>query len=187
MYRPRRPWAPPRRRPRRPGRWPRARPAGPARAIAREPARPLELPAAHPVRDLAAAAREAGCRAAEAGERLKPFPARKAKIALVETMRDLALEDADFARVVLPILEEFMVSRGRSERAACLVAVTRIRHTHAVLRLEQRGRQRVTAEKYLTYRGDIKGAVGVGRHAGVRHRRTRKASPRPSTGSTPTS
>ncbi len=75
----------------------------------------------------------------EAGERLKPFPARKAKLALVETMRDLALEDADFARVVLPILEEFMISRGMSERAACLVAVTRIRHTHAVLRLDSGG------------------------------------------------
>ncbi|MGP0067272.1 MAG: BRCT domain-containing protein [Isosphaeraceae bacterium] len=69
------------------------------------------------------------------GERLKPFPARKAKIALVETMRDLALEDADFARVILPILDEFMTSRGASERAACLVATTRIRHTHDVLRL----------------------------------------------------
>jgi hypothetical protein len=49
-------------------------------------------------------------------------------------MRDLALEDVDFARGVLPLLEEFMVSRGRSERDACLVSVTRIRHTHAGLR-----------------------------------------------------
>jgi hypothetical protein len=64
------------------------------------------------------------------GERLKPLPARKAKLALVETMRDLALEDVGFARGVLPLLEEFMVSRGQSERAACLVSVTRIRHAH---------------------------------------------------------
>jgi hypothetical protein len=49
---------------------------------------------------------------------------------LVEVMRDLALEDADFAAGVLPLLEEFMTSRGLSERAACLVAVTRIRHRH---------------------------------------------------------
>ncbi len=31
---------------------------------------------------------------------------------------------------VLPLLEEFMVSRGLSERAACLVAVTRIKHKY---------------------------------------------------------
>lgn len=48
-------------------------------------------------------------------------------------MRDLALEEIGFARGVLPLLEEFMTSRGPSERAACLVAVTRIRHTHPEL------------------------------------------------------
>src|SRR6202030_3463589 len=69
-----------------------------------------------------------------AGERLKPLAARKAKLALIETMRDLALEDAAFARGVLPLMEEFMVSRGRSERDACLVAVTRLRHAHPGLR-----------------------------------------------------
>jgi hypothetical protein len=66
--------------------------------------------------------------------RLKPLPARKAKLELVEVMRDLALEDAEFAAGVLPLLEEFMTSRGQSERAACLVAVTRIRHTYPALR-----------------------------------------------------
>jgi len=71
---------------------------------------------------------------AEAGERLRPLPARKAKLSLIDTMRDLALEDVDFARGVFPLMEEFMVSRGRSERDACLVAVTRIRHVHAGLR-----------------------------------------------------
>jgi hypothetical protein len=65
--------------------------------------------------------------------RLKPLPARRAKLELVEMMRDLALEDAGFAAGILPLLEEFMTSRGQSERAACLVAVTRIRHTHAAL------------------------------------------------------
>ena len=35
---------------------------------------------------------------------------------------------------VLPLLEEFMSSRGLSEQAACLVAVTRIRHAHPDLR-----------------------------------------------------
>jgi hypothetical protein len=65
--------------------------------------------------------------------RLKPLPARKAKLSLIEVMRDLALEDADFAKGVLPLLEEFMASRGRSEHDACLVAVTRIRQQHAEL------------------------------------------------------
>jgi hypothetical protein len=68
------------------------------------------------------------------GDRVKPLPARRAKLALVEVMRDLAVEDAAFARGALPLLEEFLSSRGPSERAACLVAVTRIRHAHPELR-----------------------------------------------------
>jgi hypothetical protein len=69
--------------------------------------------------------------ATDATRRLKPLPARKAKLELVEVMRDLALEDAEFAGGVLPLLQEFMTSRGQSERAACLVAVTRIRHQYS--------------------------------------------------------
>jgi hypothetical protein len=72
--------------------------------------------------------------APESTQRLRPLPARRAKLELVEVMRDLALEDAAFAAGVLPLLEEFMTSRGQSERAACLVAVTRVRHTHPALR-----------------------------------------------------
>jgi hypothetical protein len=104
------------------------------------PARPEQLPAS--LRDLRGFLRRTlfeispprpekrSAEASEASERLRPIAARKAKIELIETMRDLALEDADFARVVLPALEEFMISRGASERAACLVAVVRIRHAH---------------------------------------------------------
>jgi hypothetical protein len=62
---------------------------------------------------------------------LKPLPTRKAKLYLVETLRDLAIEEAEFAKVVLPLLEEFMGSFGQSEFAACLVAVTRIRRAQA--------------------------------------------------------
>jgi hypothetical protein len=76
-----------------------------------------------------------------AAERIKPLPARKAKLALVDVMRDLALEEANFARGVLPLLEEFMTSRGPSEQAACLVAVTRIRHAHP--ELPRRGEEAV--------------------------------------------
>ena len=48
-------------------------------------------------------------------------------------MRDLALEDADFAVLVLPLLQTFTQSRGQMEQAACLVAVTRIYHIHPQL------------------------------------------------------
>ena len=75
----------------------------------------------------------------EPGERLQPLAARKAKLALIETMRDLALEDAGFARGVFPLMEEFMGSRGRSERDACLVAVTRLKHAHPGLQAIGRG------------------------------------------------
>ncbi|RUL87062.1 BRCT domain-containing protein [Tautonia sociabilis] len=66
-------------------------------------------------------------------DRLKPLPNRLAKLAVVETLRDLAIEDEAFARAALPPLVEFLGSRGKSEHAACLVAVTRIRHAHPEL------------------------------------------------------
>ena len=61
---------------------------------------------------------------------VKPLPARRAKLDLVEVMRDLGLENQDVGGGILPLLDEFMLSRGPSERAACLVAVTRIRHKY---------------------------------------------------------
>jgi hypothetical protein len=102
------------------------------------PARPEQLPAGY--QELAAFLRrilfeippgrlEVGRgETQEIQARLKPLPARRAKLALVEVLRDLALEDPTFAGIVLPLLQEFMISRGPSERSACLVAVTRIRH-----------------------------------------------------------
>jgi hypothetical protein len=62
--------------------------------------------------------------------RLRPLPARKAKLHLVEMMRDLALDDRACAGGLLPLLREFMASRGKSEQAACLVAVTRLQHRY---------------------------------------------------------
>ncbi len=64
----------------------------------------------------------------------RPLPARRAKLDLIEVMRDLATEDREFAAGVLPLLDEFLHSRGASERAACLVAVTRVRHRHPELK-----------------------------------------------------
>jgi hypothetical protein len=61
---------------------------------------------------------------------LKPLSASAAKKALIETFRDIALDDVDFATMVLPLFENFTHSRGAMEQAACLVAVTRIRYAH---------------------------------------------------------
>ncbi|QJW99536.1 BRCT domain-containing protein [Frigoriglobus tundricola] len=65
---------------------------------------------------------------------VKPLPARRAKLDLIEVMRDLGLEEKAFGRGILPLLDEFLMSRGTSERAACLVAVTRIRHKYPELK-----------------------------------------------------
>jgi hypothetical protein len=65
--------------------------------------------------------------------RLKRIPARRAKLSLVEVLRDMALEDGELAKGLLPLLQEFMTFFGRSERDACLVAVTRLRKQHLAL------------------------------------------------------
>lgn len=66
----------------------------------------------------------------QAQSSLKPVAASVAKKALIETLRDLAIEDAAFAEVVLPLFQHFTQSRGKMERDACLVAATRIEQTH---------------------------------------------------------
>jgi hypothetical protein len=63
-------------------------------------------------------------------ERLPALPARKAKIQLIETLRDVALQDSHFAKTITPLLKEFIQSRGKSEQAACLVAHTQIEHRY---------------------------------------------------------
>ena len=63
-------------------------------------------------------------------------PAWRNKVNLIKAIRDLAVKDQGFARLVKPILEEFMASRGQSERAACLVALTRMRAAHPALFIE---------------------------------------------------
>ena len=62
--------------------------------------------------------------------KLKPIPTRKGKMLLIETIRDLAIEEVTFAEIVLPILIEFMNSQGKSEHDSCLVAVARIEAAH---------------------------------------------------------
>ncbi|HMT91710.1 BRCT domain-containing protein [uncultured Thiothrix sp.] len=65
--------------------------------------------------------------------RLKPLSASQAKKALIETFRDVALEDVEFAQLVLPLFKNFTRSKGRMEQAACLVAVIRLQTTHPAL------------------------------------------------------
>ena len=60
-------------------------------------------------------------------------PSWRNKVNLIKAIRDLAVRDQAFAELVRPILEEFMTSRGQSERAACLVALTRMRHAYPEL------------------------------------------------------
>ena len=65
--------------------------------------------------------------------RLKPLSASKAKKALIETFRDVALDDAEFAQLVLPLFKNFTRSNGAMEQSACLVAVTRLQTAHPAL------------------------------------------------------
>lgn len=54
----------------------------------------------------------------------------RTKVNLIKALRDFATQHDDFARLIAPILSELLNSRGRSERAACLVALARIRAAH---------------------------------------------------------
>ncbi|MBL9104628.1 MAG: BRCT domain-containing protein [Myxococcales bacterium] len=67
--------------------------------------------------------------------RARPLPARKAKLSLIEAMRDLAVRERAFADLAAPLLREFMGSRGASERAACMVALVRIGAAHPDLKV----------------------------------------------------
>lgn len=110
------------------------------------PARPEKLPASHlALRDFmrrmlftvppTKPPKGEDAPAAPKTPRARPLPARKAKLALIEVTRDLAIRDRDFAAVVTPLIHEFMGTRGASERAACLVALARIAQAHPGLDL----------------------------------------------------
>ena len=78
--------------------------------------------------------------AGEIGElKIKPLPTRRAKILLIETLRDLAIEDGEFAQAIYPVLAEFLQSRGKSEHDACLVATIRIEKAHPSLAEQDQG------------------------------------------------
>jgi hypothetical protein len=64
---------------------------------------------------------------------LRPLPASVAKARLIETLRDLALEDREFAGAVTPIWGEFTHSQAKGERHAALAALVAVRAAHPEL------------------------------------------------------
>ena len=63
----------------------------------------------------------------------KHIPASRAKLALIETFRDVGLADEYFAKLIMPLLYTFTHSAGKMERHACLTAVTRLLHRYPQL------------------------------------------------------
>jgi len=59
-----------------------------------------------------------------------PIPASVAKRRLVEVVREMSVEEAGFARIAAPVLEEIMESRAKGEWHACVTALARIRRAH---------------------------------------------------------
>jgi len=60
----------------------------------------------------------------------RPLPASVAKRRLIEAMRDIGLEDVDFARAIAPVLGEFTESTAKGEWQASLQALTALRAKH---------------------------------------------------------
>jgi hypothetical protein len=63
----------------------------------------------------------------------RPLSASRAKRHLIDVVRDMAVEDASFAAVVVPVLEEMMHSRAKGEWQGCVAALARIRRAHPTL------------------------------------------------------
>ena len=71
-------------------------------------------------------------RAKEAREGViaRRLPASEAKRRVIELVRDLGLEDENFARVVSPVLGEFTGSLAKGEWQSCLASLVRLRAAH---------------------------------------------------------
>ncbi|MBT8493181.1 MAG: hypothetical protein KJO07_08990, partial [Deltaproteobacteria bacterium] len=63
----------------------------------------------------------------------RPLPASVAKRRVIEVVRDMALENAEFATLVAPVLEEFLASRAKGEWQSCVAALARMRAAHPEL------------------------------------------------------
>ncbi|NVB84054.1 MAG: hypothetical protein HOV81_37105 [Kofleriaceae bacterium] len=64
----------------------------------------------------------------------RPLPASVAKRRLIEAMRDLGLEDVEFARTIAPVLGEFAESTAKGEWQASVQALTALRAKHGDLK-----------------------------------------------------
>jgi hypothetical protein len=60
----------------------------------------------------------------------RPLPASVAKRRLIEAMRDVGLDDADFARAMAPVIREFTESTAKGEWQASVQALTAWRARH---------------------------------------------------------
>jgi hypothetical protein len=60
----------------------------------------------------------------------RPLPASVAKRRLIEAMRDIALEDVEFAKAIAPVLGEFSESTAKGEWQASVQALTALRARH---------------------------------------------------------
>lgn len=58
------------------------------------------------------------------------LPANVAKRNAIEVVRDLAIEDVEFAKLVIPVLSEFTGSIAKGEWQACLTAMVQIANQH---------------------------------------------------------
>ncbi|QSQ11837.1 hypothetical protein [Myxococcus landrumensis] len=72
---------------------------------------------------------------AREGEVQKRLSASEAKRRVIELVRDLGLEDENFARVVAPVLEEFTGSMAKGEWQSCLASLVQLRTAHPDARL----------------------------------------------------
>jgi hypothetical protein len=68
--------------------------------------------------------------AAGAPQPERPLAASVAKRRLIEAMRDIGLEDVDFARAIAPVLGEFTESLAKGEWQASVQALTALRAKH---------------------------------------------------------
>lgn len=65
----------------------------------------------------------------------KPLASSVAKRRVVELIRDMAVTDAEFAKVVSPVLEEFLASQAKGEWHSCVTALAHMRAAHPELEI----------------------------------------------------
>ena len=66
----------------------------------------------------------------------RPWPASVGKRRLIEAIKTLALNDAAFAELATPVLEEFRHSRAKNEWQHCIAALVQIRRAHPGIRVD---------------------------------------------------